>query len=310
MSVDLSILVGNAVSLATMGYTRIEIWLSTDEGSSYEEITASAAAAATMTSEEASTTFDMGGKLLTLKEDGGAEQEIEFSDDLRYWTPDQVADRINEVVPGLASVEDDTVVLTSGTTGRTSSLEITYNDATDLGWEAGDLVYGKAARITLAGGTLLYTFQDPAGSSDYRYKWRFTANGSNPISDFSNPVYGSSPASLSSGSLSICTATFVDMEGKPVQRKVIVGQVSTPSTVSGYAVASEETKTFESDVHGYLQFALVRGIRVRVAIEGTNYVREFTVPSAATFDLFTVMAAADDTFTVQSTPSYASRRSL
>lgn len=309
MVVQLTILVGNVDDLIGLGYSRIEIHQSIDEGNSYQEVTAAAAQAAVLDSLPAQTTFQMGGKLLKLKVDGGTEQSISFSSLIPFWTATQVANRINEVIGALASVVTTTTVrLTSPTLGRASSIEVTYCDAEDL-FSVG-IVYGRAERPTLVSGTLLYTFPDVAGKGTDRYKWRFSANGSNPFSDFSAVVSGSKQPTIPAGSLSVATAQFYDQGGQPIKTRILVGMDSTPQVHGGAFVSRGSSMVVDSDDAGFLQVTLVRGIRCRVAIEGSSYIREFVVPNTPSFDLLTVMATANDPFTVQQVPPSLIRRSI
>lgn len=310
MVVQLSILVGNVADLISLGYTRIEVHQSKDEGNSFQEITAPSALAATTDSFAPNTRFRMGGKMLRLKFDGGVEQEIAFSTVVDNWTTSQVVNRINEVVPGRAVAGPNGVVrLTSATLGRSSSIEITYNDADDLGWITGT-VYGKAARLTLVGGTFSYVFPDVAGTSSDRYKWRYTANGASPISEFSAVVTDQSAPDLASGLLSIGVAKFYGPDGKAQQTRLLVVVDSVPQGVGAVFVGTSQPVIVNSDNQGFVQFSLIRGATVRVGIEGTSYIREFVVPNAPTFDLLTVMATATDPFTVQTTPPLLTRRSI
>ncbi len=309
MAVQFTILVANNDSLMGLGHTRIEVWQSLNNGDTYEEVTASTAQPAVLFSAHAQTTFDMGGKLLKFIVDGGPETSISFSALTPNWTAQQVVDRINEVVPGLASLVVDQVKLTSPTTGRASSLEITYSDSTTLGFVLGK-VFGKAPRITMVLTTLTYLFSDVSGSSSARYRWRFSADGANPISEFSPYVFGKEAPLISGGQLSVCSTTFVDLTGHPIKTKVIVVSDQNPSLVSGLSLTSQQPLIFTSGDDGFIQFTLVRGAKVRVAIEGTAFVREFVVPNAASFDLLTVMTAAPDPFTVQVPPPFLVRRNI
>jgi len=309
MIVQLSITVANVGTLIPLGYSRIEVWSSIDQGNSYQEITSSTVQPAVLKSSEAQTTFRMGGKLLKLSINGAPEASILFSAMIDYWTPTQVVNRINEVVPGLASLDGMMVKLTSPTTGRVSSLLVTYNDAADLGWTAGTLVHGTDIRPTLVLGQLIYTFIDVSGVSENRYKWRFSADGVNPISDFSVRVFGSAPP-LSGIPVSVGTALFVGLDGKTQKRRVVVVSDQAPAVISGSAVGNELPVVVDSDDDGFLQLVLVQGAKVRVAIEGTAYVREFTVPATASFDLLSVMASAPDPFTVQVPAPFLIRRNI
>ncbi len=310
MVVQFSILVGNVADLIGLGYSRIEIYQSIDQGNSYQEITSSTTQAAILESSEANTTFRMGGKLLKIKVDGEQEQSISFSSLIEYWTPTQVANRINEVIASLASVDGLKVILTSPTTGRSSSIEITYNDALDLGWLSGRQVFGKAARIALASDTLVYSFTDQAGEIEDRYKWRFSDDGSNPISDFSSVISGHTSPLIDASDLSIGTARFLNTDGHPRKTRILIATDSSPQSLVGMFVSQIQPLVIDSDDNGYLQFTLIRGSKVKVAIEGTAYVREFIVPDATSFDLLTVMSTATDPFTIQSVPPLLTRRTL
>jgi hypothetical protein len=308
MVVQLSIPVADVDALLALDYTRIEVWRSADEGNSYQEITGGSAAAAIFPSLPPATAYRIGGKQIRLTVDEGVEYSIDFSVVTEFWTATQVRNRINEVVSGLASVVGGLVVLTSGTTGRASSVRITYTDAVELFPSVG-IVYGLNARPTLVSGTLIYAFSDVAGISTYRYKWRFSQNGAGPISEFSERVYGSA-APLGGVPIAMCTATFVGIDGRPQKRRIVIVSDSSPSLIGGIVVGSELPNVVDTDDLGFLQVPLVQGVPVRVAIEGTAFVREFTVPAQASFDLLQVMAAAPDPFTVQVPLPFLIRRSI
>lgn len=313
MSVQLSILVGNNDALMSMGYSRVEIWASSDQGATYNEITSSSSTSAVLVSKAAQTQFRMGGVLLKISVDGGPEQSIAFDSLIFFWTPAQVAARINQVIPGLASVSGLSVVLTSPTIGRISSLAITSNQAPtlDFGLCTGTVASGQDARPTMIAGQLLYQFTDIPGSTSNRYKWRFSANGSPPFSDFSAPVYGSTPALIDVLNLSVLTARFVDFEGRPKKARIIVTLDNAgPQALFGYAVGGTETKVYESDEQGFLAVSLVRGAALRIAVEGTPLVRNIVVPSTPSFDLLTTLAAANDSFTVQQAPALLTRMGI
>lgn len=309
MVVQLSIPVSNNDSLIGLGYSRIEVWQSTDSGDTYQEVTAASAQPAVAYSYVAETTFKMGGKLIKFALDGGTEYSVSFDPTLVYWTAGQVASRINEVAPGRAvATITNGVTITSPTTGRGSSVEITYSD--DSLFPVGTKVYGYDARLTLVLGTLIYTYFDVAGPVGARYKWRYSANGVNPVSDYSTYVLGSAPPLVASGQLSVCSATFVGLDGRPRKTKLVIALDDNPTANSGLTVVGGDAVVVESGSDGFMQFTLLRGATVRVAIEGTYYVRQITVPNAASFDLISAMATAPDPFTVQAPAPFLIRRSF
>lgn len=305
--------VANAAALIGLGYTRIEVWGSEDEGLTFQELTSPVARGAILTSSPANTLFNMGGRQLELSIGGGPTQTFTFSSMLTYWTPTQVANQINLSLTGAtATVVGNTVVITSTATGRIASINVIYNDASDLGFIAGQVVSGTDARLVLVGSTYLYIYSDVGGDADTLYKWRFSANGVNPISDFSDPPVNGSPPPL--GPIAWATATFIDATGQPARRTVIVASAAAPTEVGSppLVVGSETPNLFTADVNGFLAIPLVVGQTVRVAIDGTALVREFVVPGPANslFDLLQALATATDPFTVQVPPPFLTRRSL
>lgn len=309
MIVQLTLTVANVNSLLGLGFSRIEIFASTDEGSSYSEITSPAAQPAVLTSAPAASSFRMGGKQLRLVVNGGVEQSILFSTLTTYWSPVQVSARINDIVPGLTTTLNGSVVFSAPTTGRGSSLLITYNEAVDLGLPAGTRAYGTDARPVLATNQFFYPYTDLAGLSTNRYKWRFSANGSNPVSEFSERVFGNA-APMGSAPMSVGTALFVGLDGRAQKRRIVVVSDNAPAVIGGVAVGNELPITVDADDFGFLYVPLVQGARVRIAIEGTAYVREIVVPAAASFDILQAMAAAPDPFSVQVPPPFLIRRSF
>lgn len=301
---QLTIPVANVVDLLGQGYTTIEVWSAPDHGEIYSEVTSSSAAPAVLQSAAASTKFDMGGRTLKLVIDGGTEHIISFDPLLRYWSPQQVATRINQIVPSLASAVGWVVILTSPTTGRMSTIQITYSDSPNLGWSAGDQSVGTASRLTLDSNTVLYQFSDAQGTKDTLYKWRFSVGGLNPT-EFSPYTHGMG-APVVGVTISIGTATFTDAMGRPVKRQVIItNDLATPS-----GVGSVEPITVESDDNGFLQVPLAAGLNIVVGFEGTTLVRRITVPSTPTFDLISAAASVPDPFSVQTVPPLLIRQNL
>lgn len=310
MSVSMTILAADIAYLLGAGHTHIEIWRSEDEGRNYYEITAQGVQPARMVSDAASTTFRLGGKRLKFKVNGATEYTVNFSSLTEYWTPTDVANAINNELVGASSVDGNTVILETPTTGRASSLEITYSDAHELGWETGDKVYGLDIRPSLVADTRFYVYTDAVGKTTDRYKWRFSSNGADPISDFTDPVYASESSIIDSSLMSVGMAFVAEVDGRPAQRKVLVSQVNGPHIADGVAYGSDVVLEFTPDSTGFLAIPLVRGARIRVAIEGTFFVREFVVPDAVSFDLLQVMGDTADNYTVQEVPPLLTRRSV
>jgi hypothetical protein len=169
---------------------------------------------------------------------------------------------------------------------------------------------GQDGRMPLIDGTYLYSFYDIAASYQSYYKWRFSNNGSLPTSLFSNYVLGRDAAILDASNLSIAVHTFVDVEGRPNKTKVLVALEAGAQLIGTTMLTGGLTKEFQTDDQGFMAIPLVRGARVRVAIEGTNLVRTITIPNSPSFDIVQAISDTTDPLTVQQAPEYASRRSL
>ena len=115
---------------------------------------------------------------------------------------------------------------------------------------------------------------------------------------------------LSDIALSHVHMRFVGADGIPQRQRIIVSPVMGLTQVGEYTVPQGRTLFFDADNTGTIDFSLVQGLRVIVAIEGSSLVREFVVPSTPTFDLLQTMAAAPDMFTVQVPAPFLIRRSL
>lgn len=300
----LSIVVDDVATLLDLGFTTIEIYESTQFANETWEITAPAAGPALVSAAQGGL-YRVGGASLKFIQNGGALRTVTFSSVITDWTATQLAEVINTAVPGAALVVGDKLVLSSGTTGRVSSLQV-VSAPSALGLSYG-LVYGTDDRPILVDGQSLYVFYDVAGSDNSRYQWRFSANGANPISKLS-PLVAGKPVPTSGVALSFATAKFVGVDGRPSKMTILVA--SEGNSVSGVTVQEQQTLSFQADENGRLFIPLVQGARVRIAVEGTSLCRTITVPNTASFDLLQALSDAPDQFTVQTLPPLLTRRSL
>lgn len=310
MPVQFTILTANVDALIAQGFDCIEVWCSTDQGNSFEPITATAAFGAKLVTKSAQTMYRMAGRQVSLQVNDGEIVTVSFPTVFDFWTPVQVAAHFNLSIPGLAVSVGPSVVLTAPGEGRTSSLRVTYSDAYDLDLPVGETVYGRDANLPLTSGVLFQTYADPVGHGEHRYRWRYSNSGVSPISSFSATILGKTDPVVDPSILSVATCRFVSADGRAQKRKVIVVTEADPQLLGGFIVGNDFPEVHESDEQGFLQMALVRGAKVTVAIEGTHLVRALTVPDAPTFDLLTTLNAAPDPYSVQVPGAYLNRRSL
>jgi len=161
------------------------------------------------------------------------------------------------------------------------------------------------AHIPLVGGTYAYTFLDPVGTPKRRYRWRYSANGSAPISPFFPWVLGTQR--LADVPISIGTMRFVGMDGVIRPGTLLVAALDSATTGAMFV---GDMRAFTSDSTGFLAVPLVQGSNVRIAIEGTSIVRDILVPATDTFDIMSAVAAAPDQFTVQTVAPMLTKRAL
>jgi hypothetical protein len=111
--------------------------------------------------------------------------------------------------------------------------------------------------------------------------------------------------------ISIATANFVGLDGLPRRPSLIIASEGPPLDVGdGYYITAPEPILVQADSVGHLAVNLVRGSKVRVAIEGTTYVRSIVVPDLPTFDLIKALGDVADHFAVQTLPALTDRRSF
>lgn len=304
MLASISIPVYNVAGVRALGFTEIEISRSEDSGNSWNQVTAHAPQPAAALSTEAHTTWAIGGFYLRVSLTGVL-HDITFSDTVKYWSPQMVADRINQVVPGLATVVGVCVQLSGSLTGRGQFLEI-------LASPPGLFTIGRTHGVDgnlLLDDNVLYVYTDLGASepSD-RYRWRFVTGGAGPYSDYSQPVRPL-PITLDPSRVSLGYMNFVGVDGNPSKGRLIVASSGPPmqGSLVRYAPA---TVVYEAGDDGILQVPLLRQAHVKIAVEGTSLVREIVVPNTPSFDIATAIGAAPDELTVQTVPPLATRRSL
>lgn len=197
--------------------------------------------------------------------------------------------------------------------GNQMSLEVTGGDvAGATGLPVGSVSYGRENYILLTPGTLRYSFVDRQGSNSYFYKTRFRNRLLDSVSDFSDAF---SPTLISPVvSTIIGYVQLIAGNGKPlISREVHVYSRLDGNLIGGRVVAGFSERKL-TDENGYVEFTLVRGLPIAVAVAGTDLVRDIELPSGSTperLNLFDPSFGANDLFKVQ-VPNvpYATRRSL
>lgn len=305
-----SVVAGNVSSLLDLGYSTVEIWESHDDSATWTEITHSDSYPAELISIAGGANYKTAGKSIYFKVNGGPELSVVYPDSPLFMSASQLVAAINAVSPGLGSVAaNQHVRLATEATGRQSSIEILYCDIPELGFQVGK-TFGRDKRIELVDSVSIYNFYDAAGLSYSRYKWRFSDNGAAPISQFSKYLVAKPQALLDPTALSVGVARFIGPDGSPTKRRLVIIMEDAPKRVGPYSSGNSEPLIVESDDLGFLQVPLVRGLTLKVALEGTSLIQELVVPDAPTFDFFDSMTTIPSRFSIQAPTPSLTRRSL
>jgi hypothetical protein len=199
--------------------------------------------------------------------------------------------------------------------GGLSAVRVVGGSATTLlGVTVDDVEFGHDPRPVLAAGQLTYVFQDYFSDSTFFYKTRYSNSVTHVASAFSTPFstldrLGLDPALVVIGFVQLATP-----QGRAGEsQEVLVFNSFTAQTV-GSAVIAGAPKKYLTDVNGYVEFPLVRGISVDVSIGSTPFIRTIAVPTDPTvlkFNCFDPQYGNDDNFSVQRAQlPYATRTKL
>ncbi len=221
-----------------------------------------------------------------------------------------VINQINAVVPALASeVPSNTgrLRLTSTITGTGSAIVVTASSAaTALGLST-TKVNGFERRLRIVDPTVFYKFFDKDGDDTFWYKTRYSSTQSNVLSSFSTPRRGNITTVVPDANLVQITANLTDGAGNPVvNRRLIympVARYNVTSTAFNVIPGFDARVETLTDQAGYSTISLLQNATYRVAIEGTNFIREFVAPGdVGPHDLFSLVGTNPDPFDIVQVP--------
>jgi hypothetical protein len=311
-AVKLSISVQD-IDVVRQSFNTIRVWRSTTgETGVYSLLTANAPTHASITA-VTEQSYDVAGKTLTFQADSHGPDSVLFTG-LAPLTAIQVVNQINAVRAGIASEVVGKLVMTSTSFGTMSKMAITGGSAAIVfGWLGTEHSLGLDAHVDLQPGTSNYEYTDNDGESGYFYKVQYYNTINGLASNLSTAFQGSVATLVSPSKLSVANIDLVDARGIAVpQQQFTFYSVHEFLAVDGFQVALTRAPiTVETDNMGHAEVTLVRGLKVKVVIEGTSLIREVTVPNVDSFDLMTLMGEAPDPFSVLA-PSfpYAIRRTI
>ena len=300
MAVRLTISVSDVNTvMATFNVIQIRRSITTVDGD-YELITALTPVAVTLLAPTAGN-YSVVGKTLQLKIDSGSQVDVVFTG-TNPLTAAQVASQIDAAVgSAVATDEAGTLRLTSTTTGTSSAVEIVGGGAAaDFGWVAEDRDIGEDAHVALITDQSLYNYTDEDGIGDYFYTVQYLNTATSLRSTESDPFQGEPGTLVSATKLSTGKIDLVDASGIAVpDQDISFYSIHEPLQVEGFEVALiRGPKTITTNNAGHAEVILVRGLKLKVVFEGTNFIREITVPDQDEFDLLTLMTTAPDPYSV------------
>jgi hypothetical protein len=124
-------------------------------------------------------------------------------------------------------------------------------------------------------------------------------------------VLGVGQSNLALGQLDL-----VDGSGKPVSDRTVFIEVPfSGAVIDDTKVVANQKLSKKTDANGHVEFLLVRGMDITVAIAGTNLIKSLTVPTDSSIETFSLMDPSlsedNDYFKVR-VPDipFAERRSL
>lgn len=234
-------------------------------------------------------------------------------------TPAQVLAQIldaSELLAGASTATTFTIETVQ--TGATAYLKVVGGDAAPLlgleTEEPGSITFGQDPFIPLVAGTESYSFVDPHSSEEYFYKIRYRSTATLAVSEYSNPFPGTPTAKLDPSHLIVGTLELADAFGRPHAFANVLVQADQQFVEKSGTYIMPIREVVTTDRRGRIEVPLVRGIKVRVAVESSGLVKELTVPTdsaLSSFNLFDPTYSEEDPDKVQ-TPAidYAVRRSL
>lgn len=283
------------------GFNLLEVWRSrSGQGGPFEELTGATATPARvpLNAKDPPTVVQTGpltnivGKTLRVLANESTELEITFtgSNPLTYA---QVAQQITAQGQGVLTAYVDQIgalVVASLRVGLMSRIKIEEGDAASLlSLYTEDWAYGHDARLPLFYQQNAYSITDYFGSRDYFYRTRFRNAQSGATSSMSTTYAADSVVGLPTDSMVLGRLVLVDINGKPmVSREVRVAN-SFKGLVIGNKVVAGSSEVKKTDRNGLVEFLLVRGQQVTVAIDGTSLVKDVIPPTDQTVTIFNLL---------------------
>jgi hypothetical protein len=169
-------------------------------------------------------------------------------------------------------VNEGRLILETVWAGARASLRVVGGDAAPLlrlpTQEPLALATGRDPRIPLVRGVERYVFDDPNGDKTYTYKTRFRNSLTEVRSALSLPVVRAT--GVDARDVVRGFVRLADTGGRPLAaHRVLVDNTFKGNAASGFLIVGGPQSALTDD-EGYVEFRLVRGLAITVAIVGTR----------------------------------------
>ena len=249
--------------------------------------------AGTITSGNAETYALVNGQTLLVAVDGGGAQTALFETadfaDIANATAAEIATVINTDVTGVtAAGGTGSVVITSDTTGATSSVQVTGGTAnTALGF-ATTVQSGRTIFTEVGDGVYTVEF---IGTTELDTVGSFTVKVTGATIDqfvsISTILAAGTTGTVKTVSTCVLTGHVFDANGNPIPGTSVSARVLNRPALENDVVYGDNLSSVTTDVNGEFFLELARLLEVEIFIPVANYRRQLTVPNQATANLFT-----------------------
>lgn len=291
----------NDIEKIRLLYNRIQVFRSSDN-TTYTEITADDYMPAIING-SVSGPFNLTGTTLVIQKEN---LNYTFNFTKAYDTLSLISLINNTVGFTFASntASNNKLTLESNIKGSGSWIQVSGTAASILGFSTVK-VYGKGRRIDLTYPTTIYKFFDLSDVSlPSWYKIRLYSDLTNRVSDFSLPIQAVPPPILDPSLFVTGSLQLSDTNGNPIANNRIIITPIVYKTFIGVGVLNYQKQIIgNTDQFGNFSIKLLKGIQVRVDIDGADIGREIAVPTTD-FNILTQISLSPDPMNIKEAPIY------
>jgi len=282
--------------VAGLTYTDVLVQYSKD-GAAFQT-KAIAPIAAVITSGNAGTYALVDGQTLTVAVDGGGVLTATFNTvdflDIANATTAEVAAVITTDITGATAADvGGSIVITSATTGGTSSIEVTGGTAnTALGFST-TAVTGTTFWTELGSGVYEITFTSTELDTIGNFVYKVTSVRSEQFVDLAEVTADVTVEPTASVETCAVSGFVYDLNGDPLSNVNVSARIiDTPYAQSPVAF-SDSLVNARTASNGYFSFDLVRMALVDITVPDIQFRTQLSVPNLATLDLFSYVDTGD-----------------